>query len=93
MFNLYTEYIIRLQSTMADDKKTAFVASEELDERLRRLQKELDLPSTAQVLSLAVSMLEVSLGHEVEIKSAKKRYKISRFSKYNQTIDLDGSSD
>ncbi|KXK27338.1 MAG: hypothetical protein TR69_WS6001000213 [candidate division WS6 bacterium OLB20] len=80
-----------------NDKKTAFVPSSELNEKLKRLQEEMHLGSAAEVISLALSMLEISLGREVEVRDSKHSYRISKFSRYNQTVTLDdddnGSSD
>jgi len=78
---------------MADDKKIAFVPSSELKQKLDKLQHEMKLESPAEVISLALSMLEISLGRDVELADNTSRYKISRFAKYNQTVSFEDHDD
>ncbi|MFQ5493156.1 MAG: hypothetical protein ACE5DX_03295 [Candidatus Dojkabacteria bacterium] len=74
---------------MADTDKIAFVASEELSKKIKRLQKVLALETPGEVISMGLSMLELAQGREIELKDKKKSFKISKFSKYNQTVILD----
>lgn len=79
---------------MADKhKKKAFVASEELTEKITRIQHELGLASPGEVINMGISLVELALGREVEFHDKNKIYKTNKFSKYNQTVILDGTSD
>jgi hypothetical protein len=72
---------------MKTDELT-FVASKKLSDKIKELQRQLELESPGEVLSTALSMLELSLGREVEFKDKNGSYKTSKFSKYNHTIEL-----
>lgn len=76
---------------MDNPKKTAFVASDKLMKRLKKLQEEMKLGTSAEVVSLALSLLEISMGREVELNdnSNKTKFRISNLAKYNQTISFD----
>lgn len=70
-------------------KGTAFVASEELAEKIKQIQSELNLKTPGEVISMGLSLIELSLGREVEFHDRNKTYKTSKFAKYNQTVVLE----
>lgn len=69
--------------------KKAFVASDELLERIENLQHELNLESAGEVIALGISMLELSLGRNVEFSEKNKSFRVSKFAGHNQTVILD----
>jgi len=76
------------------DDKITFVAPRKVSSKIKQLQEQLKLDSPGEVLSMALSMLELALGREVELKDKKGSYHISKFSKYHQTVEIseDGNS-
>ena len=54
------------------DPLKLFSASADLSEKIAELQKELNLNSPGEVIALALSLIEISMGRELEISDAKK---------------------
>ena len=71
------------------DDQTIFVASKDLSEKIKKLQQELNLDSPGKVIAMALSLVELSLGREVELWDNEKKIKISKFKNHRQTITLD----
>lgn len=76
-----------------EEQKKAFIASSELTKKIEKLQKELQLDSAGEVISLGLSMLEMSLGRNVDFQDKDKSYRVSKFAGANQTVILDVDSD
>lgn len=78
---------------MADTQRTAFIADKQLAERIKKIQEELKLDNPGEVLAMAISMIELSLGREVEFHDKQKTYRSNKFAKYNQTVIIDDDGD
>lgn len=76
-----------------DDKKLVFVADEDLSGRIKDMQKELNLKSPAEVIAMGLSLLELSVGRNIEIQEKDKKYKIKDLAKYNQTFAIEDDGD
>ncbi len=76
-------------------KKRAYILPEKLEEKVQRIQKELGLKDSGQVLSKAIELLDVSIGRKVVLEEKKKdrSLHITDLEEYNQTVILndDGS--
>ncbi|MCA9383475.1 hypothetical protein KC909_03855 [Candidatus Dojkabacteria bacterium] len=74
---------------MTGKAKTAYVASEALSEKIKKLQDELKLKSPGEVIAMGLSLIELSLGREIEFHEDGKVYKSSKFKGHNQTVELE----
>lgn len=72
-----------------EKEKIAFVAPKKVTKKIQELQQQLKLDSPGEVIAMALSMLELAIGRNVEYKDGSKKLKISKFSKYNQTVVVD----
>ncbi len=74
---------------MADEDKIHFVTSDDAAEKIKKLQEKLKVDSPGEVISMALSMLELAIGRDVEFSDKKKSLKVSKFSKLNQTVIIE----
>jgi len=74
------------------NKNIAFALPENLSKKIIELQKEMNLKTPGEVILKALSLLELSMGREVEIKDEEKKYRIKSFENYRQSIKIDNIS-
>ena len=74
---------------MKNNKQIAYLASEEISSKIQKLQEELNLKSPGEVIAIALQLIEMSMGREVEFKDGNKIYRTKKFSNLNQTVILD----
>lgn len=70
------------------DKRYAFVASKHLSKHIDELRVKLGLETNAEVISMALSMLELSLGRNVEVKDRKGNMQVNKFADYQPTVEF-----
>lgn len=79
---------------MTDKKSTqnnnlAFALPENLSQKVKDLQKQLGLNTPGEVILKALSLLELSIGREVQMKDGKETLQIQGFKNYRQSITLE----
>jgi len=74
------------------NKNIAFALPENLSKKIIELQKEMNLKTPGEVILKALSLLELSMGREVDIKDEEKKYRIKSFENYMQSIKIDNIS-
>jgi hypothetical protein len=71
---------------MDKPKPIAFLADKELAKKIRSMQDTLHLKTPGEVVSRALSLMELSMGRKLELWDNDKKIKIDDFSKFNQTV-------
>jgi len=64
----------------------AFVLPPKLSEEVKKIQKEMNLKSSGEVISKALALLQLSMGRKVRFESNDEKLSIDSFKEYNQTI-------
>lgn len=72
-----------------DSDKLVFALPPKLSKKVRELQEELDLNTPGEVVIKALSLLELSMGRNVELKDDDETIRIKSFGKLRQSVTLD----
>lgn len=67
----------------------AFVPSKELQTKINQIQQELKLEDPAEVISMALYLMDLALGREVEFKDKHQTFRTTKFAEHNQTVILE----